>query len=201
MKKTLDSLKRVELSELDIHTAGTWPWPLQALVFILIALFLWLTADAFVLQSMQEDLQSLERQERDLKKLYQKRAFQATNLDKHQEQMKQIEAAFEALLLQLPGETEVPGLLEDISQKALENNLVIESISLKPEAKKEFYAELPFEIRVRGPYHNIGAFISGISGLPRIVTLHDFTLKPVKDGDSRLALSVLAKTYRYTDNK
>ena len=87
-----------------------------------------------------------------------------------------MEESFGALVSQLPSDTEVPGLLEDITNKGLLNGLEIGSIDLKKEQAKEFYVELPIAIQASGSYHDLGAFISGMAGLPRIVTLHDFQI-------------------------
>jgi len=92
-------------------------------------------------------------------------------------------------------------LLEDISNKGVSNGLDFRSIALKPEYAAEFYVELPIDIVVEGTFHDIGAFVSGVAGLPRIVTLHDFMIAPDKDNASRLLMTIIAKTYRYKDDK
>lgn len=112
----------------------------------------------------------------------------------------ELEASFETLKSQLPKDTEVPGLLEDITHTGLGSGLEFETIALKDEIEKEFYAELPIDIQVSGDYHGFGAFVSGVAALPRIVTLHDFKIVPVKEeAGSRgmLDMSITAKTYRY----
>ena len=111
-----------------------------------------------------------------------------------------MEATFGALLKQLPSDTEVPGLLEDITRTAIDNELVIESIDLQPERRTEFYVELPIDIVVEGDYHKIGSFVSGVANLSRIVTLHDFDVKP-ESSVNHLKMSILAKTYRYLDEE
>ena len=109
-----------------------------------------------------------------------------------------MEAAFGALLRQLPSDTEVPGLLEDITRTALDHDLRIESIDLNPEKKTEFYVELPIAIVVKGDFHKIGSFVSGVANLSRIVTLHDFVIAPQR-GSQLLRMEILAKTYRYLE--
>ena len=104
---------------------------------------------------------------------------------------------FGALVAQLPSETEVPGLLEDITDKGELNGLSIERIDLLDEQAQNFYVELPIAIQAVGSYHDIGAFISGMAGLPRIVTLHDFEIVTARDAPSTLEISIQAKTYRY----
>jgi len=105
--------------------------------------------------------------------------------------------SFGALLRQLPSDTEVPGLLEDISHTGLGSGLELDSIDLGKEANKEFYSELPINISVQGGYHALGTFVSGVAALPRIVTLHDFKIKPTGDRPNHLKMSVQARTYRY----
>lgn len=104
---------------------------------------------------------------------------------------------------QLPSDTEVPGLLEDITRTGLGSGLEFEEIKLEPEVIQQFYIELPIQIAVVGGYHDLATFVSGVASLPRIVTLHDFEIKSVEGegvvGSSKLRMTILAKTYRYND--
>jgi type IV pilus assembly protein PilO len=113
--------------------------------------------------------------------------------------MVEMEESFGALVSQLPSDTEVPGLLEDITNKGLLNGLEIASIDLQKETAREFYVELPIAINASGSYHDLGAFISGMAGLPRIVTLHDFTISAKGNDANHLRMNIVAKTYRYKD--
>jgi type IV pilus assembly protein PilO len=115
--------------------------------------------------------------------------------------MVEMEESFGALISQLPSDTEVPGLLEDITNKGLLNGLSISSIDLQPEISREFYVELPIAIVASGSYHDLGAFVSGMAGLPRIVTLHDFTIRASGDNAAALSMNITAKTYRYKDGE
>lgn len=134
-------------------------------------------------------------------KEYEDKAFKASNLDAYKEQMKEMENTFGALLRQLPSDTEVPGLLEDISHTGLTAGLTFNSIQLAPENSKEFYVELPIDIEVKGGFHAFGAFVSAVAALPRIVTLHDFEIAPSKkEGTQELVMKIRAKTYRYKEN-
>ena len=114
--------------------------------------------------------------------------------------MAMMKASFGSLLRQLPEKTEVPGLIEDISHQGLAAGLEFKSIKLMPEKEIDFYVELPIEISVLGNYHQFGEFVSNVASLPRIVTLHDFTIKPVNNDTSgnNLEMNITAKTYRYT---
>jgi type IV pilus assembly protein PilO len=124
----------------------------------------------------------------------------AANLERYIEQMKQMETSFGVLLRQLPSDTEVPGLLEDITRTGLGSGLEFEEIKLLPEVTQPFYIELPIQITVTGGYHDLATFVSGVAGLPRIVTLHDFDIAPADpEGGSKLRMSIQAKTYRYNE--
>jgi type IV pilus assembly protein PilO len=146
---------------------------------------------------MREQLAQVERKELDLKKEFEDKAFKAANLDALRKQMVEMEQSFGALVSQLPTDTEVPGLLEDITNKGVESGLEIKSIKLQPEVSKEFYIELPINIEVTGSYHDFGTFVSGIAALPRIVTLHDFKISADPKTPGTLSMSIAAKTYRY----
>ena len=150
------------------------------------------------IEDLQLQLAKVEAEEVRLKKDFEKKAFEAANLDAYRQQMVEMEESFGALVSQLPSDTEVPGLLEDITNKGLLNGLDISVIDLKSEQAKEFYVELPIAISAAGSYHDLGAFISGMAALPRIVTLHDFNIT----GDAQnLKMSITAKTYRYKDEE
>jgi type IV pilus assembly protein PilO len=126
-------------------------------------------------------------------------SFEAANLEAYKRQMLEMEESFGALVSQLPSDTEVPGLLEDITNKGEQNGLAISKIDLLPEVPQEFYIELPISIVAVGSYHDLGAFISGMAGLPRIVTLHDFNIASSGSNTNQLEMNIVAKTYRYRD--
>jgi type IV pilus assembly protein PilO len=130
---------------------------------------------------------------------FQAKAFEAANLAALRDQMAEMNQMFGALVSQLPSDTEVPGLLEDITAIGSSNGLEFNSIELQEEILQEFYIELPIDILVTGTYHDLGSFVSGISGLPRIVTLHDFEMLPVESRPGVMQMSIVAKTYRYKE--
>src|SRR5690606_35583466 len=126
----------------------------------------------------------------------------AANLEAYKEQMKEMEISFGALLRQLPSDTEVPGLLEDITRTGLGSGLEFQEIKLLPEVAQQFYIELPIQISVVGNYHDFATFVSGAASLPRIVTLHDFQIVQndrTSVAGGKLKMDILAKTYRYND--
>jgi type IV pilus assembly protein PilO len=205
LSDSLESLKGFDVNDLDINNAGSWPWPVKLIsmliVFALIvAGFYW-----FLIKDQYSTLEKEEGKESQLKQQYESKAFQVANLDEYREQMREMEETFGALLKQLPADTEVPGLLEDITNTGLGTGLVINSIALQPEVSKEFYVELPINISVSGSYHDMASFVSGVASLPRIVTLHDFDIAPVGKGpdelDRGLSMKISAKTYRYNPDQ
>jgi type IV pilus assembly protein PilO len=138
----------------------------------------------------------------ELRKEFREKHAKAVNLEVYKQQLTDIERSFGALLRQLPGKTEVPNLLVDISQTGLASGLEEKLFQPGNEMKRDFYAELPIRIRLTGSYHEFGEFVSGIAALPRIVTLHDIDIKPdTKDAYDSLTLDLTAKTYRYLDEE
>ena len=199
LEDTMRSLREFDINDLDFDNVGSWPLPVK--VFIWIVLFAGvLTAGYYYhIEDLQKQLAKVEQEEQRLKKDFEKKAFQAANLDAYRQQMVEMEESFGALVSQLPSDTEVPGLLEDITNKGLLNGLDISVIDLQNEQAREFYVELPIAISAAGSYHDLGAFISGMAGLPRIVTLHDFTISSRGENAQNLRMNITAKTYRYKD--
>jgi type IV pilus assembly protein PilO len=200
---TFRSLRDVDFNDLSMENLGTWPAPIKVLVWLLAFAAILVAGYFMVVQSQQEILVQEQTKEADLRKLYERRAEEAGNLEAYRVQMAEIEKNFGVLLSQLPEDTEVPGLLDDISNVGVNNGLALDFIGLKPEQRKEFYVELPITIEATGTYHDFGAFVSGVSSLPRIVTLHDFNIVREKARGNQageLKMEVLAKTYRYKDD-
>ena len=124
----------------------------------------------------------------------------AANYDAYKAQLAQIEQSFGTMLRQLPGETEIPSLIVDVSQTGLAAGLQEKLFQPQPEIPKDFYAEKPIKIRLSGGYHEIANFVSGVAALPRIVTLHDINITPEnQDAFDQLSIEVTAQTYRYID--
>ncbi|SDM08421.1 type IV pilus assembly protein PilO [Franzmannia pantelleriensis] len=189
-------LRELEWRELDIKESGRWPWSLQ-LICCLLALGLTFAGMHWYLAAPKaEELAAAERHEQSLLRDYQSKAVQAANLPAMRAQSDELEARLEALLEMLPTGAEIPSLIDNISETAIDNALSIDFIRLRAPEERDFYVEQPFDIQVRGDYHRIAAFLAGVAGLPRIVTQHDFSLEPV-EGGSQLRLSMLARTYSY----
>jgi type IV pilus assembly protein PilO len=192
-----------ELQTLDWRDPGRWPLAVRAgavaLCFLLVSA---IATYIFVYDEQVPELQKREDTEQQLRQEFKTKHAKAVNLEVYKQQLKDIERSFGALLRQLPGKTEVPNLLVDISQTGLSAGLEEKLFQPQAEQKKDFYAELPIKITLTGSYHQFGEFVSGIAALPRIVTLHDIEIKSAnKDAYDQLTLDITAKTYRYLDEE
>lgn len=198
LQDSIKQLQAVNLSELDFNNVGAWPAALKGIFLLILMMLIVGGGYYFYLSEKRAELKMTAQQEVELRADYENKAAQAANLEAYLLQKQEMNETFGALLRQLPSDTEVPGLVEDITRTAIDSELRIESIALKPEQRSEFYVELPIDIVVEGEYHKIGAFVSAIANLPRIVTLHDFKIEP-QGSPQRLKMSILAKTYRYLE--
>lgn len=199
---SLEELRQLDLASLDVNNPGEWPRLVRVVAWVLVfVLALGLGRFAY-LSGKLDQLERLQRQEQSLRDDFEDKARSAANLDKLRQQREQMQEAFGELLRQLPTETEVPGLLEDITDTGLDAGLKFSAIDLRSERTAEFYRELPIAITVSGTYHDLGTFVSGVANLSRIVTLHDFRITP-RDGaggrDGQLTMEIEARTYRYQD--
>jgi type IV pilus assembly protein PilO len=199
LSNTLENLRQIDVNDLDFNNLGSWPAAVKIIAGLLLLVAVLALGYNFHLKDLQVQLEGGRVEEESLKQQFSSKAFQAANLDAYKEQMQEMEVSFGALLKQLPSDTEVPGLLEDITRTGLGSGLEFEEIKLLPEAAQQFYIELPIQIKVVGSYHDLATFVSGVASLPRIVTLHDFELLPDADSSTKLRMSILAKTYRYND--
>ncbi len=194
---SLKSLNEFDINDLDINNAGIWPAPVKFIVVLIIFGVIAGGGYWFFIKDQYAQLERVERTEQQLRKNYEEKAYQVANLEVFKAQMAEMEETFGALVRQLPSETEVPGLLEDITNTALGSGLALQEVKLQPERQRDFYAELPINIRVSGSYHELATFVSSVASLPRIVTLHDLTIKPTGGDGERLDMQVVARTYRY----
>jgi len=194
------NLRSIDLRELDFASVGAWSSRRKTAVALLwLSLLLVLGYLLFLLSSTTRLQQQAEAQVA-LKTAFESRVAQVANLDAYVIQLHDLEAAFSAMLKQLPAQAQVPGLLDQVSQLGKANGLVIERIQWLPEVLQPFYAELPLQMTLAGGYHELGLFVSAMASLPRIVTLHDFALAPLNGtGDGQLRMTLLARTYRTHD--
>jgi len=186
-----------DASNLDFNNIGNWPILFRAVAIVLIGGAV--LGAGFYLDTMEqlELLEKTRQKESQLKTTFEEKQAQAANLDAYREQMKEMERTFGALLLKLPSKTEIAELLVDISRVGLESGLEFDLFKPGAEVRKDFYATFPISLRVKGTYHQLGDFASGIAALPRIVTLHNMSISGSK-GET-LIMTTTANTYRYID--
>lgn len=201
INQAVESFKKIDVNNIDFNNVGSWPGALKFITGLILLVALLVAGYHFHLKGLQVSLEREQAAEVTLRAEFADKSFRAANLEAYKEQLAEIEERFGTLLKQLPSDTEVPGLLEDITQMGLNSGLEFESITLQPEVAQQFYIELPIQIVVIGSYHDIATFVSSVSGLPRIVTLHDFKIEPVEEGGNPdlLKMDILAKTYRYNE--
>ena len=192
-----------ELKNLDVNDVGRWPYAFRAgVIAIVFAAVLGLGIYWFIIQDKLPQLQRAQTDEQTLRVAFENKQKKAANYDAYKSQLAQMEQSFGTMLRQLPGETEIPSLIVDISQTGLASGLQEKLFRPQPEIPKDFYAEKPITISLSGGYHDIAKFVSGIAALPRIVTLHDINITPDNQNNfDQLTLEVTAKTYRYLDEE
>lgn len=189
-----------EFRNLDLAEIGTWPRPAKWLVWVMLVMLLWFIGYRMVIAPTWERLEEARSQESQLKQDFQQKQSMAAGQEAYRDQMHGLQQAFGSMLGPLPGESEVAGLLEDISRTGRENGLEFQFFKPEQEVDKEFYLELPIRIRVAGSYHQFGRFISDLAALPRIVTVHEVQIgHGGEPGGKLLHMELLAKTYRYTN--
>lgn len=197
-----EQLESFDINDLDPENIGSWPIFVKIAIWIAIFVGIFFLGYKFVVSDLQNQINAQMSQEIQNKADFKTKAFQAANLNAYRQQMAEMEESFEALVSQLPEDTEVPGLLEDITNKGAAAGLEFKSIDLQGEKTHEYYIELPISIKASGTYHDMGSFVSGVAGLPRIVTLSDFSIEPSEGGrrdNSALRMTITASTYRYRD--
>jgi type IV pilus assembly protein PilO len=188
------------LSELDFNESGEWPTSIKVVAIVLLCIVIWAAGYYFVINDKKIELEGLEQQELQLKATFERKQAKAANLDAYKEQMKEMKVVFSGMLQQLPRKSEVANLLIDISRTGLVNGLEFELFQPQGERPIDFYAELPIQMIVTGTYHQFGEFVSAISALPRIVTMHNFAVTPLGE-TGKLSMNITAKTYRYFDEE
>ena len=192
-----------ELQSLDANDVGRWPLPFRVAVIVIV--FILVAALGIYFTIVKDKAPQLERaqsEEQELRLAFENKQRKAANYDAYKAQLTQIEQSFGTMLRQLPGETEIPSLIVDISQTGLAAGLQEKLFVPQAEIPRDFYAEKPIKIRLTGGYHEIGNFVSGIAALPRIVTLHDINItRDNKNSFDNLSMEVTAKTYRYLDEE
>ena len=203
-KMTLDKFLQ-QFNTLDTNNYGSWPLSVKITCWLFIIIFVLAAGYFLAIKGKMDDIANANAQEQNLLNEFREKDSKLRNLQQYQIQLQEMEARFNQQLEQLPKETEIPGLVEDINLTGVNSGLKFKNIRLEPEVKQEFFIEQPIAIDATGDYHSFGAFVSGIAGLSRIVTLHDFNIvandsKDNKSDIPKVDYSLKAKTYRYIGN-
>jgi len=201
-QELMERINNFDINEIDWENMGSWPLYGKIVFAAIVSVAILVAGYWFVIKPKQEQLSSAVQQESTLKKDFERKAFKVANLDQYKTQMDEMEESFGTLLKQLPRDTEVPGLIDDISLAAINSGLELKLINPRDYVQTEFYTELPIEVEVEGGYHELASFVSSVASLPRIVTLHDFSIERAKSKSSnRLLMKIKAKTYKYNEDQ
>lgn len=189
-----------ELSDIDLGDISSWPLWLKLTGTLVVCAAILFAGYWFIVKDQIATLEKAQREEQNLKQVFLDKKALAINLPAYREQMQEIKDRFGVMLRQLPNKTEVPELLIDITQAGLGRGL--QFVLFQPQNRRvaDFYAELPISIKVNGSYHQLGEFVSDLAALPRIVTIGDIKLEPMKDSEL-LQMSATTKTYHYLDEE
>lgn len=192
---SLNELRAINFADLAMRQIGVWPRLLRISLCSLMFLVTLLCGELFVISDLRRQLDIAAENESKLLRLYRAKAIQTANLGVYRQQLIDLKSMFMASVKQLPDTADMPNLLEDITNTAISSGLRMQVISLQAEKVSRLAIELPMRIEVTGDYHDFGSFVSGITSLTRVVTLHDYTIEP--HNDSSLRMVIEAKTYRY----
>ena len=194
-----------EIRNIDLNNVGSWPAAARGAVIVVLCVAIAFSGYWFLIRGELETHSQLQARESQLRSTFEDRQSKAVNLDNYRDQLEEMRESFGTMLRQLPSETEIANLLQDISQTRASVGLEEELFRPQSERPRDFYAEAPIQIRVIGTFHQLGEFASGLAALPRIVTLNDVSIRQQgrgrdsTPGDS-LVMEATAMTYRYLDD-
>ncbi|MBO0613444.1 MAG: hypothetical protein RL122_2907 [Pseudomonadota bacterium] len=178
---------------------GSVSWSIKSMAIAAIMIIILLLGYQLIIVDQLATLETVEAKEQTLRTDVETKQKRASQLPQYKTQLEEMERSFSMLLRQLPSDTEIPGLILDISEKGLSNGLELVLFEPQNEAQMEFYAEKPIKITAKGSYRELATFVSDISGLSRIVTINNIDLKP-QENDGRLQMEAILKTYRYIED-
>ena len=203
LKAEIRQLKELDWGSLDIKESGGWPLGLQVISGAFVFALVFGAGFWFLVPGEREALADKKAEERELIRDFRSQVSQLRSLRSMEAEVEALEQQMVNLRGMLPTDTEVPGLLDAISEASAQHHLDEASIRLRSSVEREFYVEQPFDVAVEGTFHQIGGFLAEVAGMSRIVTLHDMTFTPASDvRDGRVSLALLARTYRYrTDDE
>jgi type IV pilus assembly protein PilO len=188
-----------QFDDLDLNNIAHWPLFVKTVVASFVAVLVLGLGYIALISEKISLLERIEKEEITLKQQYRVKYHVAANLELFQQQMIEAQAMFSKQLKNLPESHETPGLLDDITFVGTSSGLDFVKLNWQPEVEQEIYIELPIDMKVIGNYHEFGNFVSEIAGLPRIVTLHNFTIEIEGQWEQQLNLTLQAKTYRYKE--
>lgn len=187
-----------ELNQVDFKNIGEASWGIKGLILLVIIVAILGLAYYLFISDQRSELERAEQREQQLWAEFEEKQQRAANLEAYEAQLEEMERMFASLLELLPSGAEIPSLLVDISQTGLQAGLEIELFEPRDENRRDFYAEVPIRLRVRGGYEDLAEFVSGVSALPRVVTMHDMHIRPAESDDD-LVMDAVAQTYRYLE--
>ncbi len=191
-----------ELNEFDwrelsaTREMGAWPAAVKAVVILVLMAALLLAGYALALRGLQQHNGRLASEASALALERNGLAASAARLDSHREWALASEAPYLETLRQLPYESGIPALIDDIAALGLAFNIEHNTLDLPAEKAAPHYVEQAIGLRLIGSYHELGAFLAGLAGLDRIVTSHEFLLRAA-DEPGQLELDLTARSYRY----
>lgn len=197
-----------QLQDLDLSNAGSWPFPVKLSATLIVAILVGFGGYMLDIRDQLERLKSTQLTEQQLRQEFTAKQRVMVNIDTYREQLKELQDILETMIRQLPTSTEMPDLLEDISNTGKTHGLAFELFKPQTEQPKELYSAKPIAIRARANYHQFGTFIGSIAALPRIVTLENVSITNPQQGDKdtgtgreTLLIEATLKTYRYLDQE
>ncbi|MDP2634477.1 MULTISPECIES: type 4a pilus biogenesis protein PilO [unclassified Pseudoalteromonas] len=195
MNLDIKALTEIDWNEIELENIGDWPVAVKVICGAFVAALVLFFSYSLLVSAEIDSYHNAVAKEVELRNTYRTKYAIASNLDIYRNQMTDMEDKFSQLLRRLPTSNETPGLLDDLTYVGTTSGLTFLKIGWLPEIEKEFYTELPIKIEVVGSYHEFGDFVGKVAQLPRIVSLHDFSITSTNPG--KLTFSVVAKTYRY----
>lgn len=191
-----------QFNTLDMNNYGSWPLSVKITCWLFVFFVVCAVGYFLAIKPQLDSIDTAKAQEQNLLNEFKEKDSKLRNLQQYQVQLQQMQSNFNQQLEQLPKETEIPSLVEDINVTGVSSGLKFKNIRLESEIKQEFFIEQPISIEATGDYHSFGMFVSGIAALPRIVTLHDFTISASENKDKKTDIPSIdyvlkAKTYRY----
>lgn len=193
-------LSEFNFRELDFKEVGEWPVSIR-LFFAIFFVISIITIGYFVQFKKMNTILTVEKsKEAQLYKVVDSKIYEASHLEPYKAQIKEMQEKFVGDVGKLPTTIEMSGLVQDITNSGTKYGLEFDKIVLVDEKSSSFYIELPIEITVRGTYHSFGQFLSDLTQLSRIITLHDFTIIPSPKYEGMLEMTMIIKTYKYNPN-